>query len=284
MSEVKKAIITGGSRGIGKGIAIELAKKGYDIAFSYNEMEEDAKTLADEIRNEYGRECYFFQASLHLPGEGVKLFHRCLEQLGSLDLMVNNAGLTRLEGLLDLTEETLDFLINLDFRNYLLMAREAAQYMVKNHIKGSIINITSSRAERAYPGDMVYGALKAGLNRGIQSAALDLAPYGVRINNVAPGATRVRPKGVTKLNSVSDKDFWDELGPRIPLERTGTPEDIGKAVAFLASEDASYITGVTLRIDGGLILAGMPERPEPEDDGHDWGFRTQKFIKENEIE
>ena len=275
-----KAIVTGASRGIGRGIALELAKRGYDLAISYNEMEEDAKTLAWEIKNEYGRECYYFQASLHLPGEGVRLFESCVEKLKGVDLLVNNAGLTRMEGILDLTEETMDFLINLDFRNYLIMAREAARYMVKNNIRGSIINITSSRGERAYPGDMVYGALKAGLERGIQSAALDLAPYGIRINNVAPGATRVRDKGINKLHEASEKDFWEELGPRIPLERVGTPQDIGKAVAYLASEDASYITGVTLRVDGGLILAGMPERPIAQDVERGWGFKEQKFAAE----
>lgn len=281
---MKKAIVTGASRGIGRGIALELAANGYDLAVSYNEMEDDAKTLAAEIQEKYGRECHYFQASLHLPGEGVKFFEKCIEKLGGVSLMVNNAGVTKYEGILDLTEETMDFLINLDFRNYLIMAREASRYMVKNGVKGSIVNITSSRGERAYPGDMVYGAMKAGLLRAVQSAALDLAPYGVRINNVAPGATRVRPRGVTKAGENTDRDFWDELGEKIPLGRVGTPEDIGKAVAFLASDDASYITGVTLRVDGGLILAGMPERQAPEDAERGWGFRRQQFIIDNEIE
>lgn len=295
---MKKAIVTGASRGIGRGIALELASKGYDVAVSYNEMEDDARALAAEIKEKYQRECYYFQASLHIPGEGVKLFEKCIDKLGGVSLMVNNAGVTKYEGILDLTEETMDFLINLDFRNYLIMAREASRYMVENSIKGSIVNITSSRGERAYPGDMVYGAMKAGLLRAVQSAALDLAPYGVRINNVAPGATRVRPRGVTKAGEPSssatqagrvadrnsDRDFWDELGMRIPIGRVGTPEDIGKAVAFLASDDASYITGVTLRVDGGLILAGMPERQAPEDAEKGWGFRKQQFIIDKEIE
>jgi len=281
---VKKAIVTGASRGIGRGIVLVLAENGYDIAFSYNEMEEDAKALCKEVKERFNRDCYYHQASLHLPKEGVNLFNKCIDDLGGLNLLVNNAGVTRIEGILDLTEETMDYLINLDFRNYIIMAREASRYMIKNGIEGSIVNITSSRGERAYPGDMIYGALKAGLARAIQSAALDLAPYGIRINNVAPGATRVRAQGVNKAFSGSEKDFWEDLAPRIPIKRVGTPEDIGRAVAFLASNDASYITGVTLRIDGGLILPGMPERVDTEQAASIWGFKQQQFIIDNEIE
>ena len=281
---MKKAIVTGASRGIGRGIALELAKNGYDLAISYNETEECAKSLANEIHEYFGSKCHFFQASLHLPGEGKILFDKCVQKLGDLDLLVNNAGSSKIEGLLDLTEQAMDFLINLNFRNYLIIMREAARYMVKSGTKGSIVNITSSRGERAYPGDMIYGGLKSGIERAVQSAALDMATYGIRINNVAPGATRIRAQGVNRFSASSDKDFWEELGPRIPVKRVGTPEDIGKAVVFLASDDSSYITGITLRVDGGLILAGMPERPTPGSPDAGWGFKEQRFIVENEID
>jgi NAD(P)-dependent dehydrogenase (short-subunit alcohol dehydrogenase family) len=118
--------------------------------------------------------------------------------------------------------------------------------------------------------------MKAGLNRAIQSFALDLAPYGIRINNVAPGAIRVRSnEEMARAVPNAKINFWDELGPDIPLERSGLPEDIGGAAAFLASDDASYITGVTLRVDGGLILAGMPEIKEA--DGPRWGGRPAQW-------
>ena len=147
-----------------------------------------------------------------------------------------------------------------------LPMQAAATQMVRAKISGSIINITSTRAERAYPCDAVYGGVKAALNRASQSAALDLAPYGIRVNCVAPGAIAVRSKEYLQKLSIIPVDFWDELGTRIPLGRSGTPEDIANAVAFLASDQASYITGEILRVDGGLILPGMPEQR-----GHSWG-------------
>ena len=160
-----------------------------------------------------------------------------MEALGGLDLLVNNAGVTRFENLLDMTPEVFDLLFNLDFKNYILMMQAAARYMVRHKVRGSLVNITSSRGERAYAGDFLYGGLKAGLNRAIQSIALDLAPYGIRVNNVAPGATRVREK--EELETQGQPDFWDDLGRKIPLERCGTPQDMGEAVAFLAPEKAA---------------------------------------------
>ena len=157
------------------------------------------------------------------------------------------------------------------------MMRDAARYMIDHGVRGSIINITSSRGERAYPECGVYCGLKAGLNHAIRAFALDVSGYGIRVNNVAPGATRVRTKEELAARDPDDegdyfwreafsapgnsigRDFWDDLGGSIPLCRAGTPEDIGNAVAFLASDKASYITGITLRVDGGLILPGMPE-------------------------
>jgi NAD(P)-dependent dehydrogenase (short-subunit alcohol dehydrogenase family) len=275
---IKKAIVTGASRGIGRGIALKLAAAGYDVAFSYATKEDDAVKTAEEIVK-LGQRAYYFQASLEQKGAGLELFNKCVEKLQGLNLLVNNAGITRFQSLLDLTEDQMDFLINLDFKNYLLMGREAARYMIKQGTRGSIINITSSRGERAYPGDGVYGGMKAGLNRAIQSFALDLAPYGVRINNVAPGAIRVRSaEEIARDKPGLDSNFWDELGKDIPLERSGLPEDIGGAVAFLASDEASYITGITLRVDGGLILAGMPElKAPPNEDNHRWGYRLASW-------
>ena len=273
----KKAIVTGASRGIGKGIALQLAKEGYDVAISYASQKEAAQELVGQIEREYGRKCYYYQASLEIPGECDRLFGQAVADLGGLDLLVNNAGLTICEPIQSITEEKLDHLLNLDFRSFVLMMRNATRYMIDHKIRGSIINITSSRGERAYPECGIYCGLKAGLNHAIKAFALDVASYGIRINNIAPGATRVRSKeelGKMESGTAADyfwreeyadkskpiqSDFWDELGQAIPLCRAGTPEDIGNAVVFLASDKASYITGITLRIDGGLILPGMPE-------------------------
>ena len=256
----KKAIVTGASRGIGKGIAMCLAAEGYDLAISYASKKEEAEKVAEQIRETYHTRCLIYQASLQEKGAGKALFDQAVSDLGGLDLLVNNAGLTIFESLQEIMEETLDLLINLDFKNYILMMREAANYMIASGTKGNIINITSSRGEQSYPEDGLYGGLKAGLNRAICSFALDVSQYGIRINNVAPGAIRIRTREeLIEGGNVAMADFWDELGNRIALGRSGLPEDIGHAVAFLASDKASYITGTTLRVDGGLILPGMPE-------------------------
>lgn len=135
--------------------------------------------------------------------------------------------------------------------------------MREKGIRGSIVNITSTRAFRSYPEDALYGAAKAGLTRAAESMATELAPFGIRMNCVAPGATRVRGDG-------SDADLRSGFAPKIPLGRYGTPREMGYAVAWLCSEQAAYITGTTIKIDGGLILPGMPEDPSPEA-GYGWG-------------
>lgn len=192
--ERKKAVVTGASRGIGNGIARCLAREGYDLAISYATSRRKLKSWLTNFRKRMVESASVFRASLEKEGVGVELLKKSVEALGGLDLLVNNAGVTRFENILDLTPEVFDLLFHLDFKNYILMMQEAARYMVKNKVRGSLINITSSRGERAYAGDFLYGGLKAGLNRAIQSIALDLAPYGIRVNNVAPGAVRVRDK------------------------------------------------------------------------------------------
>lgn len=273
----KKAIVTGGSKGIGAGIVKKLSASGYDVAFSYRTHPEDAYALADEMKEQFGTRCACFPAHLETPGEGKAFFDRAVEFLGGLDLLVNNAGVTIFEPLVDLTEKNLDYMINLDFRNYIILMHEASRYMAKHGTKGSIVNITSSRSQRAYPADGIYGGLKAALNRAIESFALDVAPYGIRINNVAPGAIRIRSaEEIASLGAGVPVDFWDKLGNIIPLERSGLPEDIANAVAFLASDQASYITGITVRVDGGLILPGMPEVRAPGVDDHGWGYTKKE--------
>lgn len=264
------AVVTGASRGIGKGVAIALAGHGYDIGFSYCSAQGEAVQLQRRIQEEFGRRCEIWRADLRETGAGPAFVEAAADRLGGLDVLVNNAGATRFESILELTQQGVDDLINLDLKNYLFCTQAAARVMVRNGTRGSIIQITSSRAERAYPGDGIYGGVKAAVTRASQSAALDLAPYGIRVNCVAPGAIAVRSREelaeLAKHKAVP-VDFWDKLGRRIPLERVGTPEDVGNAVAFLASPEAAYITGVTLRVDGGLILPGMPESGS----GSGWG-------------
>lgn len=253
----KKAFITGGSRGIGRGIALVLAKSGYDIAFTYNSKIDEAKSLAEEIES-MSRKCYYYQASMELPDVPKKITEKAIDDLGWIDLLVCNAGLTRHNSLLSLDVEQIDFVYNLNFRSYLLCSSVAANYMASNKIKGNIIFVSSTRGIRAYPEDVLYGGFKAALNRAAESMALEMSHYDIRVNCVAPGAIKVRG------NNTSEDLTESGFARKIPAGRLGTPEEIGYLVEFIASERAQYITGTTIKVDGGLILPGMPEDNSPE--------------------
>lgn len=277
MEKRKKAIVTGGSTGIGRGIVCCLAENGYDVVFSYRSNRESARKVLDELKQKYPEGSFFMEeAELGKKGAGKVFFHRAVGWLGGLDLLVNNAGVTLKNSIFDLNEDDMEYMLQVDFCSYIMLMKEAVTYMAAKGIRGNVVNITSTRADRAYPGDSVYGAVKAGMNRAIQSVALDVAPYGIRINNIAPGATkRLTPDEMELQKESEHVKKIGYLSQKIPLERYGLPEDMGNAVVFLASEKASYITGATLKIDGGLTLPGMPETAEESNRG--WGAVKKKI-------
>lgn len=248
----RTALVTGASTGIGAGIALELASRGYDVAIGHYAEPAEAAMVAERIARDYGRACHVFQGDLADPPMPGRLADFALEALGEIDVLVNNAGLVRFKAITELDAAETDRIYGINFRAPLLLMQAISKHMKERRLKGAIINITSSRAERAYPSDAVYGGLKAALTRASQSIALDLAPLGIRVNCVAPGATAVRDDPRYAAG-------YQELGGKIPLARMGTPADVASAVAWLASEEAGYITGTAIRVDGGLILPGMPE-------------------------
>ena len=277
----KKVFINGGEYGIGRGIAYALADEGYDIAFSYFPKMINSEKAVEKTKkdlHEKGAECWAYPADFSKPDSPKELFDKAVSDMGTLDVLVNCAGVNKPRALQDITEDNLDYLLNLNLRTYVLFMHYAAEYMIDNDIAGNIVNVSSSRGERAYPNAGVYCGIKAALNQMTEAFALDVSHYGIRINNVAPGAVRVRSKEeIRDMDDGADtdyywekkflespeaieNDFWDGLAPMVPLKRVGLPSDIGNAVAFLVSDKASYITGITLRVDGGLILPGMPER------------------------
>jgi glucose 1-dehydrogenase len=254
----KAAIVTGASYGIGRGIAYSLASKGYDLLITHLNEEEQASQVADSIHNQYKRRCVIMKGDLSDSQTPTLFWKKAVEELGQIDVLVNNAATHTYKMLTDMSLEETMRLIQVNFLGAILMSQQAAAHMPEG---GSIVHITSTRAQRSYPVDSIYGSMKAALTRAAETMALEFAQFGIRVNCVAPGA----------IARETNTEYGNKLGKKIPLGRMGTPEDIGNAVAWLCSEEAAYITGITLRVDGGLILPGMPEDISPEA-GYGWGF------------
>ena len=251
----KKALVTGGSHNIGQGIAIALAEHGYDLAITYLTRKEGAEETARRIEA-LGGACHILQADLSEKETPQRVVDEAWHALGGLDLTVCNAGRDTRGSILTATAEDLSRIFEGNYRNYILTAGAAARYMVRYGVKGNIVFITSSRAEQAYAEDFLYGGFKAAIKRATESIALDLSAWNIRVNCVAPGA--VWPQA----NVLPEEEQMPFLRESVPMHRSGTPEDIGEAVAYIASDAAGYVTGTTLRVDGGLILPGLMEGKE----------------------
>ncbi|MGI6189186.1 MAG: SDR family oxidoreductase [Clostridiales bacterium] len=251
----KTALVTGSSRGIGRAIAIALAKDGYDIAVHYSRSKEDALEAADII-TDLGVKVCVLQGDTGDPEVPGRLVREAVEKLGRLDVMVNNAGITIFEEIRDITAEVMDRLYQVNFRGMILGASEAARYMVENGVKGSILFNTSVRAFAPHSSDAIYGGLKAALNRAIRSFAIDLGRYGIRVNGFSPGVTNVM---CPEPEDEKENPFYKNTHRFIPLRRNGYAEDMADVVSWLVSDKASYVTGQVIRIDGGLSIVGAPE-------------------------
>lgn len=246
----KVAFVTGSSRGIGKGIAIELAKAGYDVGIHYSTTEDGAKDTLAQIQA-LGRKAHLFHANIQNVAAIRQMFREFFAVFDHIDLMVNNAGITRFAPFLEMEEEMFESVINTDLRGSYFCAQEAARNMVKNGIPGVIINISSNHAKGCWPGATVYAAAKAGLDKLGMNMAMELAKHGIRVVTVAPGYTLLPEKADMSAEGKARRRKTEE---RIPMQRFATPEEIGKAVVFLGGEGAGYVTGTTLYIDGGSLL------------------------------
>ena len=250
MAEKKIALITGGSRGIGRGTALMMASEGYDIAFTFREYEEGAKEVRQLIE-EKGVRCRYYQAAFENLESAARMVDQVHEDFGKIDVMICNAAKDRRFSILVATPEDMNFMTSTLYSAQMLLAGAAARHMVKDGIKGSILFITSVHGQMINTSDFAYGGMKAAVERSCRSLALELAPYHIRVNCIAPGAINVR--------NVDDDSLRYPYRDIVPLGRRGNPEDIASAAVFLCSDKADYITGETLRVDGALALPSIPE-------------------------
>ncbi|MDF2960699.1 MAG: 3-ketoacyl-ACP reductase [Paenibacillus sp.] len=255
MRNGKVALVTGSSKGIGRGIAYALAGVGYDIAVHYHSSEKEALEVVSDIEAMGVKTC-LLEGDMGDPDVPGRLVKETVERLGRLDVLVSNAGFTVFQGILDITVEKMDALYRVNFRGMILMGQAAARYMVQEGIKGCILFNTSVRSFSPHGSDGVYGSLKAGLNRMIESFAIDLGKYGIRVNGFSPGVTNVR---VPEPEEEAVHPFYKDSHRFIPLRRNGYAKDMGGPVVWLASDAASYVTGQVIRVDGGLSVVGAPE-------------------------
>jgi NAD(P)-dependent dehydrogenase (short-subunit alcohol dehydrogenase family) len=246
----KTALVTGASHGIGQATALRLAAEGADVAITFRGREDGAHATVAQIEA-LGRRALLHQAELSEPDACVRAVEDTLAALGQLDILVSNAGGSRNDALLRATladwRYTLDLCVTAPF----LCGQRAAQAMVERGAGGAIVNISSVHSTHAWPNDGAYGVAKAALNRLTESMALEWARFGIRVNGIAPGYIEV---AVTEDEQARYAHEKQHSAPIIPLQRTGRPQEIAAAVAFLVSNDASYITGRTLFVDGGLLL------------------------------
>ena len=243
--EGKTAIITGGSRGIGKGIALVFAQHGANVAFTYSSSVESANSLEKELSN-YSVKVKSYQSNAANYKESQDLVENVLRDFGSIDVLVNNAGITNDNLLMRMSEEDFDKVIQVNLKSVFNMTKAVQRTMLKQR-KGSIINMSSVVGVKGNAGQSNYAASKAGIIGFSKSIALELGSRNIRSNVIAPGFIE------TEMTEKLDEKTVDVWRNAIPLKRGGSPGDIANACVFLASDLSAYITGQTLNVDGGML-------------------------------
>jgi len=243
----KIALVTGSSQGIGQAIAIRLAEEGADIVVNHF-MQAEKAAAVQATSESLGRRAVAIETNVGLPGEDTRLVNEAVAALGQLDLLVNNAGVERNAPFWEVTEADYDFVLNTNLKGAFFAAQAFVKHLQGRKAPGKIINISSVHEELPFPHFTAYCLSKGGMKMLCRNLSIELAPFGITINNVAPGAIET-PINTALLN---DPAKLNALLQNIPLNRLGKPGDVSSAVAFLASSDADYITGTTLVVDGGL--------------------------------
>lgn len=243
--ENKTAIITGATRGIGRGIAVEFAKQGANVAFTFSSSVDAANTLEIEL-NALGIKAKGYQSNAAEFETAQELAKEILKEFGSIDVLVNNAGITKDNLLMRISEDDFDKVIEVNLKSVFNMTKAVIRPMMKQR-SGSIINMSSVVGLKGNAGQSNYAASKSGILGFSKSVALELGSRNIRSNVIAPGFIE------TEMTDKLDEAIVDGWRNSIPLKRGGTPEDIANACVFLASDMSSYITGQILSVDGGML-------------------------------
>ncbi len=243
---MKVAIVTGASRGIGKACALRLAKDGYTTVINYSRSEEEARKVLAEIESE-GGSGMLCRADVSNLDEVKKMMRDVSKAYGQIDVLVNNAGIVRDEYLLMLNPDTLDRCIDLNVKGYFYCAQQAVLKMFRRK-QGVVVNMSSVSGILALAGQSVYSATKGAVNSMTQTMAKELAPYGIRVNAVAPGF--IETEMLDALPEEKKKEYLDA----IPMHRLGKPEEVAGIVSMLVSDTCAYMTGQILTLDGGISL------------------------------
>jgi len=244
----KKALVTGGSRGIGRGIVLALAKQGADVAVNYRSSTQEAETVVVEVKK-MGREAWAVQADVSQKDQVVKMFARVKQKWNKLDILVNNAGILQSAPFDQLTEKQWDQVLAVNLKGQFLCAQEAIKLMSQGSKIINIASIASGGVGVGFSQIAHYTASKGGVVALTENLAIDLAAKGINANVIAPGVIET---DMTKTMLANEKQRAG-LMARIPKKRLGKPADIGAAAAFLASDEADYINGAVLYVDGGWL-------------------------------
>jgi len=243
----KLALVTGGSRGIGREISLLLAQAGAEVIINYRQSKDKAESLLEEITGQRGK-AELFQADVSTPEDIQRLFEHIRRKFNRLDILVNNAGIIKDNLLLSTELSDWDKVLNLNLRGAFLCTRYAAEMMLPNH-SGKIINISSTGAIKGGRGQTNYAASKGGLVAFTRACAVELSGKGIQVNAVLPGMI------VTGMSNRVRKRAGEEIMDKIPCGRFGEPKEVAYLVLFLASDLSDYITGQAIPVDGGLSVS-----------------------------